>query len=206
MSKENNNPCGCNCNISEDVDSSKRDFIKRATAITVIGGTAFILEACGGGGGSPTGPEDNNDGDNGGGSGGGDNGGGSGGGDNGGGSGGDTGYNYDPATGTITIDISKIHTTLQIVGSGIMLASNITFDDRGIIVLRTSGNSVKALSRRCTHQGQTVNIDAANNNLLCPSHDSVFDFNGNVISGPASSSLAQYSASINGNIITITSS
>ncbi len=204
MSKENNNPCGCNCNISEDVDSSKRDFIKRATAITVIGGTAFILESCGGG--SPTGPEDNNDGDNGGGSGGGDNGGGSGGGDNGGGSGGDTGYNYDPATGTITIDISKIHTTLQTVGSGIMLASNITFDDRGIIVLRTSGNSVKALSRRCTHQGQTVNIDAANNNLLCPSHDSVFDFNGNVISGPASSSLAQYSASINGNIITITSS
>ena len=201
MSKENNNPCGCNCNISEDVDSSKRDFIKRATAITVIGGTAFILEACGGG--SPTGPEDNNDGDNGG----GDNGGGdNGGGDNGGGSGGDTGYNYDPATGTITIDISKIYTTLQTVGSGIMLASNITFDDRGIIVLRTSGNSVKALSRRCTHQGQTVNIDAANNNLLCPSHDSVFDFNGNVISGPASSSLAQYSASINGNIITITSS
>ena len=195
MSKENNNPCGCNCNISEDVDSSKRDFIKRATAITVIGGTAFILEACGGG--SPTGPEDNN---------GDDNGGGSGGGDNGGGSGGDTGYNYDPATGTITIDISKIYTTLQTVGFGIMLASNITFDDRGIIVLRTSGNSVKALSRRCTHQGQTVNIDAANNNLLCPSHDSVFDFNGNVISGPASSSLAQYSASINGNIITITSS
>ena len=200
MSKENNNPCGCNCNISEDVDSSKRDFIKRATAITVIGGTAFILEACAGGG-SPTGPEDNN--------GGGDNGGGdNGGGDNGGGDngGGDTGYNYDPATGTITIDISKIYTTLQTVGSGIMLASNITFDDRGIIVLRTSGNSVKALSRRCTHQGQTVNIDAANNNLLCPSHDSVFDFNGNVISGPASSSLAQYSASINGNIITITSS
>ena len=179
MSKENNNPCGCNCNISEDVDSSKRDFIKRATAITVIGGTAFILEACGGGG-SPTGPEDNN--------------------------GGDTGYNYDPATGTITIDISKIYITLQTLGSGIMLASNITFDDRGIIVLRTGTNSVKALSRRCTHQGQTVSIDAANNNLLCPSHDSVFDFNGNVISGPASSSLAQYSASINGNIITITSS
>ena len=184
MSKENNNPCGCNCNVSEDVDSSKRDFIKRATAITVIGGTAFILEACGGG--SPTGPDDNN-----------------GGGDNG---GGDTGYNYDPNTETITIDISKIYTTLQSAGSGIMLASDITFDDRGIIVLRTGTNSVKALSRRCTHQGQTVNIDAANNNLLCPSHDSVFDFNGNVISGPASSSLAQYSASINGNIITITSS
>ena len=195
MSKENNNPCGCNCNISEDVDSSKRDFIKRATAITVIGGTAFILEACGGGG-SPTGPEDNN---------GDDNGGGSGGGDNGGGSGGDTGYNYDATTGTITIDISKIHTTLQTVGTGIALAPSITFDDRGIIVLRTSTQSVRALSRRCTHQGNTVNIDSANNNLLCPSHDSVFDFNGNVVSGPATSSLTQYSASLSGTIITITS-
>ena len=200
MSKENNNPCQCNCNLPEDIDSSKRDFIKRATAITVIGGTAFILEACGGGG-SPTGPDDSDNG-------GGDNGGGdNGGGDNGGGdNGGDTGYNYDETTGTITIDISKIHTGLQTIGSGIMLAPSVTFDDRGIIVLRTSANSVKALSRRCTHQGNTVNIDAANNNLLCPSHDSVFDFNGNVISGPASSSLAQYSASINGNIITITSS
>ena len=185
MSKENNNPCGCNCNISEDVDSSKRDFIKRATAITVIGGTAFILEACGGGG-SPTGPEDN-----------------SGGGDNGGG--GDTGYNYDATTGTITIDISKIHTTLQTVGTGIALAPSITFDDRGIIVLRTSTQSVRALSRRCTHQGNTVNIDSANNNLLCPSHDSVFDFNGNVVSGPATSSLTQYSASFSVTIITITS-
>ena len=180
--------CDCNCFEEQAANPSRRDFIKKASTLTIVGGTAILLEACGVGG-APT-SSDN----------------GYGGGDTGGGSGGDTGYNYDPATGTITIDISKIHTTLQTVGSGIMLASNITFDDRGIIVLRTSGNSVRALSRRCTHQGQTVNIDAANNNLLCPSHDSVFDFNGNVISGPASSSLAQYSASINGNIITITSS
>ena len=204
MSKEKltkkNDSYSCQCDCQKVSDPSRRNFIKQATTLTIIGGSAFILEACGGGGSSPT---SSDDGTGGGDTGGGDTGGGSGGNGNG---GGDTGYNYDPATGTITIDISKIYTTLQTVGSGIMLASNITFDDRGIIVLRTSGNSVKALSRRCTHQGQTVNIDAANNNLLCPSHDSVFDFNGNVISGPASSSLAQYSASINGNIITITSS
>ena len=201
MSKEKltkkNDSYSCQCDCQKVSDPSRRNFIKQATTLTIIGGSAFILEACGGGS-SPTSSDD--------GTGGGDTGGGDTGGGSGGNGGGDTGYNYDPATGTITIDISKIYTTLQTVGSGIMLASNITFDDRGIIVLRTSGNSVKALSRRCTHQGQTVNIDAANNNLLCPSHDSVFDFNGNVISGPASSSLAQYSASINGNIITITSS
>ena len=33
MSKENNNPCGCNCNISEDVDSSKRDLKNKTVLI-----------------------------------------------------------------------------------------------------------------------------------------------------------------------------
>ena len=64
--------------------------------------------------------------------------------------GGDTGYNYDATTGTITIDISKIHTTLQTVGTGIALSGpSITFDDRGIIVLRTSTQTrVRALIKK----------------------------------------------------------
>ena len=193
MSKEKltkkNDSYSCQCDCQKVSDPSRRNFIKQATTLTIIGGSAFILEACGGGGSSPTSSDDGT-------------GGGSGGNGNG---GGDTGYNYDATTGTITIDISKIHTTLQTVGTGIALAPSITFDDRGIIVLRTSTQSVRALSRRCTHQGNTVNIDSANNNLLCPSHDSVFDFNGNVVSGPATSSLTQYSASLSGTIITITS-
>ena len=202
MSKEKltkkNDSCSCQCNCQTISDPSRRNFIKQATTLTIIGGSAFILEACGGGGSSPT---SSDDGTGGGDTGGGDTGGGSGGNGDG---GGDTGYNYDATTGTITIDISKIHTTLQTVGTGIALVPSITFDDRGIIVLRTSTQSVKALSRRCTHQGNTVNIDSTNNNLLCPSHDSVFDFNGNVVSGPATSSLTQYSASLSGTIITIT--
>ena len=197
MSKEKltkkNDSCSCQCDCQTISDPSRRNFIKQATTLTIIGGSAFILEACGGGGSSPTSSDD--------GTGGGDTGGGSGGNGNG---GGDTGYNYDATTGIITIDISKIHTTLQTVGTGIALAPSITFDDRGIIVLRTSTQSVKALSRRCTHQGNTVNIDSTNNNLLCPSHGSVFDFNGNVVSGPATSSLTQYSASLSGTMITIT--
>ena len=201
MSKEKltkkNDSCSCQCDCKTVSDPSRRNFIKQATTLTIIGGSAFILEACGGGGSSPTSSDD--------GTGGGDTGGGDTGWGSGGNGGGDTGYNYDATTGTITIDISKIHTTLQTVGTGIALAPSITFDDRGIIVLRTSTQSVRALSRRCTHQGNTVNIDSANNNLLCPSHDSVFDFNGNVVSGPATSSLTQYSASLSGTIITITS-
>jgi len=192
------NSCDCSCFEDKGVDRSRRDFIKKASIVTMVGSSAFILEACGGGGGSPTGPDpgDNN---------GGGNGGGNGSGNGGGNGGGNTGYNYDPNTQTITIDITLIYTSLQNTGTGIALSSSTTFDSRGIIVLRTGSSSVRALSRRCTHAGSIVNINSSSNNLLCPSHNSIFDLNGNVISGPANSSLTRYNASINaeGTIITI---
>ena len=195
--------CGCDCNSEKPSDPSRRDFMKQATTLTMIGSTAFILQACGGGGSSPTGPEDPSGGDwgtmvvvitmvvvN------------NGGGDT------DTGYTYDAATGTITIDTSMMYTTLQTPGNGIQLSGSDTFDSRGIIVLRTSNTGVRALSRRCTHANNTVNINSAGNNLLCPSHNSIFDLNGNVVSGPATGALTSYPCSLDsaGTIITITSS
>ena len=182
--------CGCDCNSEKPSDPSRRDFMKQATTLTMIGSTAFILQACGGGGSSPTGPEDPSGGDN-----------------NGGGNT-DTGYTYDAATGTITIDTSMMYTTLQTPGNGIQLSGSDTFDSRGIIVLRTSNTGVRALSRRCTHANNTVNINSAGNNLLCPSHNSIFDLNGNVVSGPATGALTSYPCSLDsaGTIITITSS
>ena len=190
-------PCNCNCYEENVIDKSRREFIRKASAITLVGGTAFILEACGGG--SPT-SSDNGDNDN---TGGGDTGGGNtGGGDTGGETG--NGYSYDAATKTITIDITKIHQSLQNIGGGIALNPNETFDNRGIIVLRTSTSGVRALSRVCTHAGQSVIINSSANNLLCPSHNSIFDLNGNVLSGPASGSLTKYNATLSGSIITIT--
>ena len=181
--------CDCNCFEEQAANPSRRDFIKKASTLTIVGGTAILLEACGGGG-SPT-SSDN-------GYGGGDTGGG---GDNSGG--GNTGYNYDPASGVITIDTSMIYQTLQNTGGAIALSGSDTFDNRGIIVLRTSTTGVRALSRNCTHAGFTVNINSAANNLVCPSHNSIFDLNGNVVSGPASGALTRYSASLSGSIITI---
>jgi Rieske Fe-S protein len=209
MTNQKNKPTTCNCNCSNEkvIDTSRREFIRKASAITLVGGTAFILQACGGG--SPT-SSDNGDNDN---TGGGNTGGGNtGGGNTGegntgeGNTGGETGngYSYDAATKTITIDITKIHQSLQNIGGGIALNSNETFDNRGIIVLRTSTSGVRALSRVCTHQGQSVIINSSANNLLCPSHNSIFDLNGNVISGPASGSLTKYNATLSGSIITIT--
>ena len=193
--------CDCNCYEEQAANPSRRDFIKKASTLTIVGGTAILLEACGGGG-SPTSSDNGyGGGDNGG---GGDSGGGGnsgGGGDNGGGV--NTGYNYDPASGVITIDTSMIYQTLQNTGGAIALSGSDTFDNRGIIVLRTSTTGVRALSRNCTHAGFTVNINSAANNLVCPSHNSIFDLNGNVVSGPASGALTRYSASLSGSIITI---
>ena len=206
--------CDCNCFEKQAANPSRRDFIKKASTLTIVGGTAILLEACGGGG-SPTssdngygGGDTGGGGDNSGGGtgGGGDNSGG--GGDNSGGGGdnsggGNTGYSYDPASGVITIDTSMIYQTLQNTGGAIALSGSDTFDNRGIIVLRTSTTGVRALSRNCTHAGFTVNINSAANNLVCPSHNSIFDLNGNVVSGPASGALTRYSASLSGSIITI---
>jgi cytochrome b6-f complex iron-sulfur subunit len=182
--------CECDCNSEKPSDPSRRDFMKQATTLTMIGSTAFILQACGGGS-SPTGPQDPGGGDN-----------------NGGGDNTDTGYTYDATTGTITIDTSMIYTTLQTAGNGIQLSGSDTFDSRGIIVLRTSNTGVRALSRRCTHANNTVNINSAGNNLLCPSHNSIFDLNGNAVSGPATGALTSYTCSLDsaGTIITIQNS
>src|SRR6056300_154479 len=192
--------CDCNCFEEKTVDSSRRDFIRKASTLTLIGSTAFILEACGGGS-SPTGP-DNNGGDTGGGD--------TGGGGNNGGGTGDTGYNFDASTGTITIDITKIYQSLQTVGSGIVLSGSNTFASLGLIVIRASNSSVRALSRNCTHAGSSVNFDGANNNLPCSqqggSHGSIFNLDGSVQKGPATKALTSYNASINseGTLITIT--
>ena len=214
MTEKINNTCECDCLNQQPKNPSRRDFIKKASTLTIIGSTAFILEACGGGG-SPTssGGDTDGGGDTGGGdTGGGNNGGGNNGGGNNGGGTGDTGYNYDSSTGIITINITMIHQTLQTVGNGIQLSGSNTFDNNGIIVLRTSNSGVRALSRNCTHAGSTVNFDSINNNLPCSlqggSHGSIFDINGNVVRGPANRSLTRYTASINaeGTIITISQS
>ena len=209
MTEKINNTCECDCLNQQPKNPSRRDFIKKASTLTIIGSTAFILEACGGGG-SPT--SSGGDTDGGGDTGGGGTGGGNNGGGNNGGGTGDTGYNYDSSTGIITINITMIHQTLQTVGNGIQLSGSNTFDNNGIIVLRTSNSGIRALSRNCTHAGSTVNFDSINNNLPCSlqggSHGSVFDINGNVVRGPANRSLTRYTASINaeGTIITISQS
>ena len=184
---KNNSDC---CSFEDiSVDKSRRDFIKKASIITMVGSSAFILEACSNSDLSPTAPDpdDKNDSGN---------------------SGGDDAYNYDLDTQTITINISLLFTSLQNIGSVITLTSDYTFDSKGIVIFRSGSSSVQTLSRQCTNDGNAVNFNSTSYNLFCPSCNSIFDLNGNVISGPANSSLKRYSSSINaeGTIITIKAS
>jgi len=73
---------------------------------------------------------------------------------------------------------------------------------RPIIVSRISDTEIAAFSSKCTHWGCEVQAGASNT-ITCPCHHSVFDMKGTVIHGPAKKNLEQFSASINGSIVTI---
>ena len=59
-----------------------------------------------------------------------------------------------------------------------------------VAVVREGDGSFAALNLACTHQGVTVNPDAAG--WLCPAHGSLFALDGAVERGPAMASLATY--------------
>ena len=68
----------------------------------------------------------------------------------------------------------------------------------GILVHRTSQDSVNVVSRYCTHLGCTVN-----SNYVCACHNSRFDKDGSVLQGPASIPLKTYTATVNGDSILV---
>ena len=72
----------------------------------------------------------------------------------------------------------------------------------GLLLIRESEESVRALSRRCPHKSCTVK-PFSNEIANCDCHGSQFDKEGKVLKGPASASLFAYNASIEDGIISI---
>ena len=104
---------------------------------------------------------------------------------------------------TITVDLSlSENSALLVVGGALALGSNV-IDSKGILLYRQSDTNVLAFSRNCTHNSCTID-SFQNGTSTCPCHGSQFDTSGNVLNGPAVNPLTQYSASITGNIVTIT--
>lgn len=104
---------------------------------------------------------------------------------------------------TITVDLSSSeNSALATVGGALALGANV-LDSKGILLYRQSDTNVLAFSRNCTHNGCTIG-SFQNGTSACPCHGSQFNTSGSVVNGPAVNPLTQYSATITGNIVTIT--
>ena len=104
----------------------------------------------------------------------------------------------------LSVDISQDpHRNLEVVGGTSVLGPN-EIDSKGLLLVRTSEDNFKVLSRRCTHSSYSVNDFNSQGVALCSSgHGGGFNANGNVVSGPPSASLSSYSSSFSNNILII---
>lgn len=100
--------------------------------------------------------------------------------------------------GTTTIDVSSLTADNQS-----FVSTTVYPDGTPILVIRKSATNYEALSMYCPHEGCQVNPPQSNQ-IYCACHGSRFDLNGNVIAGPASSSLAKYTSVYNASAKTIT--
>ena len=72
-------------------------------------------------------------------------------------------------------------------------------------VFNARGGSYVAVQRLCTHQAQdNLEYRLATNNIQCTAHGSLFTTAGAVQTGPAGTALKRYTATLSGNILTIT--
>jgi cytochrome b6-f complex iron-sulfur subunit len=98
---------------------------------------------------------------------------------------------------------SNIDFTLD-VSSGALASGGVGYlVSQGILVARTNAGAFLAVSAACTHQGTTVNYNAANNNFVCPSHFSEFSSSGMVTLGPATTNLKSYNTSLTNSTLRI---
>lgn len=60
-----------------------------------------------------------------------------------------------------------------------------------------------AVSAVCTHLGCIVTWDSAKKMVVCPCHNGVFDYKGNIVSGPAPKPLPSYSVAVKGDSVMV---
>lgn len=98
---------------------------------------------------------------------------------------------------------SFVLTNLATLEAGAGQAFTFPDGEPGLIFKTLDGKS-GAVSAKCTHAGCTVEWDGrAKIPLRCPCHESQFDLNGQVVSGPAKAPLKHYAVSENGGELTL---
>jgi cytochrome b6-f complex iron-sulfur subunit len=97
---------------------------------------------------------------------------------------------------------SNVDFTLD-VSSGALASNGGFLVSQGILVARTNAGAFLAVSAACTHEGTTVNYNAANNNFVCPNHGAKFSSSGMVTLGPATTNLKSYNISLTNSTLRI---
>ena len=105
---------------------------------------------------------------------------------------------------SMSIDISlPEHSMLSEINGTSFLSANV-IDSKGLLLVRSSNSTIKALSRRCTHSSYQVVPYSSNGIANCSSsHGGSFDLNGNVVNSPPVSSLRSYETLLENNILKI---
>lgn len=77
----------------------------------------------------------------------------------------------------------------------------------GVIVARIAAgntvNSFTAVQVACTHEGTSINYNAAQSRFICPLHGSQFSDTGAVLMGPAVIALKKYTVTVSGTTLTV---
>jgi cytochrome b6-f complex iron-sulfur subunit len=96
----------------------------------------------------------------------------------------------------LTVDATS---PLATVGNAVLIENGLG----KFLVSRTGQDAFTALTAVCTHFGCTI-VRYDNQIYECPCHGSRFGVNGNVVRGPASSSLRRFDTHFSNDILTIT--
>ena len=92
---------------------------------------------------------------------------------------------------TVTIPLDEADDLRKVGGS-----AAVKVEDRAVLIVRDSEETVRAFSHACTHARVKVKYDHKNQRLNCPAHGSRFDLEGAVLRGPAKEHLETYRAEL----------
>lgn len=107
--------------------------------------------------------------------------------------------------GTVTPPPTGVDFTINLsdgANSALLTPGGFLYRNRIIIAFTLSSQYI-AVSQACTHQGTTVEFQAAQNRFYCPNHGSIFSTTGAVQTGPAAAPLMQYNVALSGNNLRI---
>lgn len=100
-----------------------------------------------------------------------------------------------------TLTENKLVASLLPMGtSNIMIVRNMNLD-ADILVVKNNSGGYKSLRMMCTHESQPLTATATG--LVCPSHGSQFNLDGDVVREPATKKLTEYRCEVLNESITI---